>query len=75
MSAGSGVAGPSSGPPARAQFLVQRVQLTVAAVVVHYHLTTADERIAVVDIWRFENGQIVEHWDVKQPVAAPQGTR
>lgn len=33
-----------------------------------------DERgFAVVDIWRLEHGQIVEHWDVVQPV--PEAAR
>jgi predicted SnoaL-like aldol condensation-catalyzing enzyme len=39
-------------------------------VVMHYHMTPrGDERgVAVVDIWRFADGQIAEHWDVMQPV-------
>jgi predicted SnoaL-like aldol condensation-catalyzing enzyme len=31
-------------------------------------MTTAGTRQAVVDIWRFEGEQIVEHWDVVQAV-------
>ncbi|MFL6119925.1 hypothetical protein [Actinophytocola sp.] len=29
------------------------------------------ELAAVVDIWRFEDGLIAEHWDVRQPVPEP----
>ncbi|MFF0269578.1 hypothetical protein [Kribbella sp. NPDC004536] len=37
-------------------------------VVMHYVMTTPESAQAVVDIWRFENDRIVEHWDVVQPV-------
>lgn len=39
-------------------------------VVVHCHITTSPEARgdAVMDIFRFEDGKIVEHWDVVQPV-------
>lgn len=39
-------------------------------VVMHYHMSTPDDErgVAVVDIWRVVDGQIVEHWDVLQPV-------
>ncbi len=39
-------------------------------VVVHTHATgTGAERgAAVVDIYRLENGQLAEHWDVIQPI-------
>ena len=42
-------------------------------VVSHYHMTPADgsPAEAVVDIWRFENFMIVEHWSVSGPPAAP----
>jgi predicted SnoaL-like aldol condensation-catalyzing enzyme len=31
-------------------------------------LSSKDRGVAVVDIFRFEDGKIVEHWDVRQPV-------
>lgn len=39
-------------------------------VVVHSHLkpSPSDRGVAVVDIFRVENGKLVEHWDVMQPV-------
>lgn len=39
-------------------------------VMLHVHAKpTPDERgTAIVDIFRLENGKIVEHWDVMQPV-------
>lgn len=58
----------------RAALDLNRMVADDTYVVVYYHLVTADERLAVVDIWRFENDQIVEHRDVKQPVVAPQRT-
>ena len=40
--------------------------------VLHYHLRMfpGDLGHAVVDIFRVEEGRIVEHWDVMQPVPA-----
>jgi predicted SnoaL-like aldol condensation-catalyzing enzyme len=39
-------------------------------VVVHCHITTSpsDRGSAVVDLFRIENGKVVEHWDVIQPI-------
>ncbi len=39
-------------------------------VVVHSHVTNnaQDRGMAVIDIFRVENGKVVEHWDVAQPV-------
>ncbi|HTU65426.1 MAG TPA: nuclear transport factor 2 family protein [Steroidobacteraceae bacterium] len=38
--------------------------------IVHSHVTMkpGDRGMAVVDIFRFEKGKVVEHWDVVQPV-------
>lgn len=42
-------------------------------VAVHYHFrrTPDDRGSAVVDIYRIENGYLVEHWDVIQPIPDP----
>jgi predicted SnoaL-like aldol condensation-catalyzing enzyme len=42
-------------------------------VAVHYHFRHApDQRgLAVVDIFRIENGYLVEHWDIIQPLPDP----
>ena len=39
-------------------------------VILHVHATSSpeDRGVAIVDIFRLENGKIVEHWDVIQPV-------
>lgn len=41
--------------------------------VLHYRMSPGGDEpdVAVVDIWRLENGQIIEHWDVVQPVPEP----
>lgn len=40
-------------------------------VVVHHEANFFGSKSAVFDIFRFENGLIVEHWDNIQPIAAP----
>lgn len=56
------------------QASVKRIIAEHDMVVSHMHLQLEenDPGIAVADIWRLENGKIVEHWDVMQPV--PQTT-
>ena len=58
-------------PVAGAQLDLRRVIADDEYVVMHYLMTTPDtpEGEAVVDIWRFVDNQIIEHWDVVQPVA------
>jgi predicted SnoaL-like aldol condensation-catalyzing enzyme len=55
-------------PVAGAKLDLLRVIADDTHVVVHYLLSTSGRTQAVVDIWRFENDQIVEHWDVVQPL-------
>lgn len=54
------------------QFKAQILQVAADGdlVWVHVHLTNspADRGQAVVDIFRVEDGKLVEHWDVMQPV-------
>lgn len=48
---------------------IRRVIADDDYVVVHYGMSPPDgPTLAVVDIWRLENGQVVEHWDVEQPL-------
>lgn len=60
-------------PVADAQIDLKRVIADEQYAVAHYLMTPhGDERgVAVVDLWRFEDGVIVEHWDVVQPVPDP----
>jgi len=57
-------------PVAGAQLDLRRVIADDEYVVMHYLMTTPGkpEGQAVVDIWRFADHQIVEHWDVVQPL-------
>jgi predicted SnoaL-like aldol condensation-catalyzing enzyme len=54
----------------RAHLELKRVIGDDQHVVAHYRMAEehGEPGIAVVDIWRFDAGLIVEHWDVKQPV-------
>jgi predicted SnoaL-like aldol condensation-catalyzing enzyme len=56
-------------PIASATLEIQHVIADPEYVVAHYHLIPAEGAPeAVVDIWRFENFMIVEHWDVSRPL-------
>ncbi|OPG12656.1 nuclear transport factor 2 family protein [Microbispora sp. GKU 823] len=62
-------------PVARARLDLKRVIADDDHVVMHYHMATDDDPrgVAVIDVWRLIDEQIVEHWDVVQPVPeAPQ---
>ncbi|MEW1845816.1 nuclear transport factor 2 family protein [Nonomuraea angiospora] len=63
----------ASAPVAGAKLDLKRVIAEDDHVMLHYHMVPpGDGRgIAVVDIWRMVDGQIVEHWDVVQPVPGP----
>jgi len=60
-------------PVAGARLDLKRVIADDEYVVAHYLMAEADggPETAVVDIWRYEDGLIVEHWDVQQPVPEP----
>jgi predicted SnoaL-like aldol condensation-catalyzing enzyme len=53
-----------------ATFIVQRVLVDGNLAAVHYRgkLSAEDRGAAVVEIFRFDNGRIVEHWDMFQPM-------
>jgi predicted SnoaL-like aldol condensation-catalyzing enzyme len=55
-------------PNARGE--IKRVFADGDYVILHVHATRelGERGVAVVDIFRLENGKIVEHWDVVQPV-------
>jgi predicted SnoaL-like aldol condensation-catalyzing enzyme len=55
-----------------ASFHLKRAIAEDDLVVLHYNLTFLPDDLgqAVVDIFRVEDGRIVEHWDVMQPVPA-----
>ncbi|MCX0271537.1 nuclear transport factor 2 family protein [Nocardia zapadnayensis] len=60
----------SAAPVRRARLELRRVTADDDYVVLHYRMTTPEDTrgTAVVDIWRLVGDQIVEHWDVVQPV-------
>ncbi|WP_066552923.1 nuclear transport factor 2 family protein [Croceicoccus bisphenolivorans] len=49
---------------------VKRIVAEDAYVCVHMHIAMGEGRagMAVMDMWRIENGKIAEHWDVIQEV-------
>ncbi len=49
---------------------IKRVIAEDDLVAIHHHvkMTEEDRGTAVVDIFRIENGKVVEHWDILQPV-------
>lgn len=53
-----------------ARFDVKRVLVDGDLAMVHLHGRMSEDSLggAVADIFRLENGKIVEHWDVLQPV-------
>jgi predicted SnoaL-like aldol condensation-catalyzing enzyme len=54
-----------------ARFVVQRILIDGDLAMVHVRASRPGvPDAAVADIYRFENGRIVEHWDVLQPVPA-----
>ncbi|MDW5327168.1 nuclear transport factor 2 family protein [Plantactinospora sp. KLBMP9567] len=63
----------ATAPVADAKLELKRIVADEEHVVVHYRMATRDDErgVAVVDIWRLVDGQIVEHWDVVQPVPEP----
>ena len=54
----------------KATFAVKRVIADGDLVLVHFHAQNGpeDRGVAGVDIFRLENGKVVEHWDVLQPI-------
>ena len=54
----------------RLHYDIKRIVSHGDMVVVHSHVTTGpdDRGNAVVDMFRLENGKVVEHWDVGMPV-------
>jgi predicted SnoaL-like aldol condensation-catalyzing enzyme len=53
---------------------IKRILADGDYVAVHHHMTLRDDDgpgLAVVDLWRLEDGKLAEHWDVEQPVPDP----
>jgi predicted SnoaL-like aldol condensation-catalyzing enzyme len=57
-------------PPAHAADEIKRVFADGDYVILHVHAVRepGTRGVAVVDIFKLENGKIVEHWDVVQPI-------
>jgi predicted SnoaL-like aldol condensation-catalyzing enzyme len=51
---------------------IKRVIADDDLVVIHHHvkMTNEDRGTAVVDIFRVEDGKVIEHWDIIQEIAA-----
>ncbi|BCJ67357.1 nuclear transport factor 2 family protein [Polymorphospora rubra] len=52
---------------------VKRIIADGDLVAIHHHMRLRDDDgpgLAVVDLWRIEDGRLIEHWDVEQPVPA-----
>jgi predicted SnoaL-like aldol condensation-catalyzing enzyme len=49
---------------------VKRIVAEGDLVIAHVHArrTPTDPGLAIVDIFRLEDGKLVEHWEVRQPV-------
>ncbi|MEV0729292.1 nuclear transport factor 2 family protein [Polymorphospora sp. NPDC050346] len=50
---------------------IKRILADGDLVAVHHHMRLRDDAgpgLAVVDLWRIEDGRLIEHWDVEQPV-------
>ncbi|MEV6346254.1 nuclear transport factor 2 family protein [Actinoplanes sp. NPDC051851] len=62
-----------NGPIATSTLDLKRTIADDEFVVIHYQLIPQEGGLgeAVVDVWRFEGDLIVEHWDVSEPVTAP----
>ena len=60
----------AASPVARSRIELQRVIGDDDHVVMHHRMVDPDgAESAVVDIWRYEDGLIVEHWDVVQALS------
>lgn len=64
----------AASPLASAELDLKRVLADGPYVAFHYRATFPGnpDGLAVVDLWRVEDGKLVEHWDVVQPVPDPE---
>ncbi len=60
-----------------AKSVIKRAVAEGNLVFLHVHSTqnAQDRGVAIVDIFRVENGKIIEHWDVQQDVPEPSANR